>query len=111
MSEIYGDSASISTTEYSLPNDSIILTPITTPNTVQLFLDLSNLQAGDEFELRIYEKVIGSASQVLIFPVVSLVSGMSSYVTPALCLEHGWDITLVKVAGSDRTIAWSIRTP
>jgi len=31
------------------------------------------------------------------------------FVTPSLLLIHGWDMTLLKVAGTDRAIDWSIR--
>ena len=30
-------------------------------------------------------------------------------VTPALVLMHGWDMTILKLAGTDRSIEWSIR--
>lgn len=109
MSELYANSASISTTEYSLPNNSTTLTPITTEKTVQVFLNTSNLAAGDEYELRIYDKVISTGSQVLVFPIVTLTSGIAAWVSPALRLKHGWDVTLVKTAGTDRTIEWSLR--
>ncbi|TNE87046.1 MAG: hypothetical protein EP324_08210 [Gammaproteobacteria bacterium] len=109
MSELYGNSASISTTEYSLPNNSTTLTPITTEKTVQVFLNTSAIAAGDEFELRIYDKVISGGSQVLVFPIVTLTSGIDAWVSPALRLKHGWDVTLVKTAGTDRTIEWSLR--
>jgi uncharacterized protein YhhL (DUF1145 family) len=30
-------------------------------------------------------------------------------VSPALVLMHGWDMSLLKTAGTDRAITWSIR--
>lgn len=111
MAEIYGNSATIGATEHSLPNNSTTLTPIATANTIQLFLDASAIAAGDEFELRIYEKVLTGGSQVLVFPIVTLTSGIDAWVSPALRMEHGYDVTLLKAAGTDRSISWSIRTP
>lgn len=106
----YEDSASISTTEYSLPNDSTTLTPITADGVYQVFIDFSAMVAGDTYELKIYEKVQSGGTQRLIATsTLSGVQGQPHYVSPSLILLHGWDVTLKRLAGSDRTIGWSIR--
>lgn len=110
ITEPYADFASIGTTEYSLPNDSTSAASITDDGVYQLFLDLSNLAAGDSFELKIYEKVISTESQrVVQTQTFSNVQPTPNVVLPSLILMHGWDMTLKKLAGTDRNIAWSIR--
>ncbi|WP_372810101.1 hypothetical protein [Litorivivens sp.] len=109
MSELYGNSATISTTEYSLPNNSTTLTPITTEKTVQIMINTSNVAAGDEYELRVYSKVISTGAQVLVWPIVTITGGPPSVTIPALRLMHGWDVTLKKIAGTDRSFEWSLR--
>jgi hypothetical protein len=110
LSAAYENSASVSTTEYSLPNNSTTLTPITADGVYQLFLDLNALVAGDTYELKLYEKVLSAGTQRLIETwVFTGVQGKPHWVAPSLLLLHGWDMTLKRLAGSDRTIGWSIR--
>lgn len=52
----YEDSASISSTEYSLPNDSTSLSAITTDGIYQAFVYIASMAAGDQFRFRIYER-------------------------------------------------------
>lgn len=106
----YENSASISTTEYSLPNNSTTLTPITVDGVYQAFIDVANMAAGDQYELKVYEKVTSGGTQRLADTFI--LTGAQSkpcFVLPSLIFLHGWDITLKRLAGSDRTIGWSIR--
>ena len=107
----YENSATISTTEYSLPNNSTSLTPITADGVYQLFLDLSALTATEEYLLKIYEKVQSAGTQRVVDQVTFIGTQYPAhYVYPvALVLLHGWDMTMDKIAGTDRAIAWSIR--
>lgn len=110
ITALYEDSASISTSEYSLPNDSTSLAAITTDGVYQVFLDLSALAAGDEYELKVYEKVQSGGTQRVVYRAYFVsVQATPHSVTPSLVLMHGWDVTLKRLAGSDRTIGWSIR--
>jgi hypothetical protein len=108
----YEDSATISTTEYSLPNDANYSSgsPMTADGVYQLFLDLNALASGDSFELKIYEKVTAAGSQRLVDTfTLNGAQSKPGAVYPSLILLHGWDITLKKLAGTDRAIGWSIR--
>jgi hypothetical protein len=110
ITALYENSASISTTEYSLTNNSTSIAAKTDDGVFQCFLDLNALASGDEYELRIYEKVQSAGTQRIVYR--SYFVGAQSephFVTPSLVLMHGWDITLDKLAGTDRTIGWSIR--
>ena len=104
------DSATISTTEYSLPADSTTLAAQTDDCMLQVWLDLANLAAGDQFELKIYEKITSAGSQRLVTTrVFTGVQSEPGWALPALIVGNGWDVTLKKLAGTDRSIAWSLR--
>ena len=109
ISEAYSNSASIGSTEYSCPNASTSLTPITDDGVYQVFLDTANLASGDQFQLRVYEKVTSGGTQRVVYEAILTGGGYATYVFPSLVLLHGWDVTLKKLAGTDRTIYWSIR--
>lgn len=106
---ITSDAATISTTEYSLNADSTTLAADTNDYAVQAYIDFANMAAGDQYEIRVLEK-INAGSQLPIY--TATVTGVQTepFVTPSLILGEGWDVTVKKLAGTDRSIAWSIRT-
>ena len=112
LTEAYTNSQTVSTTEHSLPNDATYSSssPMTADGMYQAFIDLSAMAAGDEFEFKVYEKVSSTATQSLVY-VKNFVGRCATplHVTPALILFHGWDMTLKKISGTDRSIEWSIR--
>lgn len=109
IAESHSGSASIGTTEYSCPNASTTLTPVTTDGIYQVFLDLSAMAAGDQYQIRVYEKCQSSSTQRVIYEAIITGTMAPTWVSPSLILLHGWDVTLKKLAGTDRTLEWSIR--
>lgn len=110
ITALYENSATISTTEYSLTNNSTTLAAKTDDGVFQCFLDLSAMVDGDQFELKIYEKVQSAGTQRLLdHRVFSDVQAFPHIVLPSLVLMHGWDYSLKKLSATDRAIAWSIR--
>jgi len=104
------DSATISTTEYSLPAKQAGPTSQTTVGVFQFFIDLANMDAGDQYQIRIYEKYDANGSQRLMEEwIVTGAQSKPLFPTPSFMLGEGWDITMKKLAGTDRTIYWSIR--
>jgi hypothetical protein len=104
-------SPTISTTEYSLPNASTTQTPRTEVGMYQLMLDLSALVAGDEYTLRIKERIVGGGTPRMIDRVVfSGAQATPGTVYPALLLGLGWDMTLQRTGGVDRVIPYTIRS-
>jgi len=82
----------------------------TTVGMFQAFIDLNALAAADVFEFRVYEKARAADTQRLCFYArFANAQAAPIYLSPALILGAGWDMTLIKVAGADRTITWSIR--
>lgn len=110
LSEAFAGTATIGQTPLSLPNNSTTLTPRTEDGIFQLFLDRSAVQDGDLFTLKIWEKVTGGGNQQCIATQpVGGYAGLLPYVTEPYILLHGWDMTLEKTGGTDRSFSWSIR--
>ena len=106
------DSATISTTEYSCPNDGNYNSGngITTDGMYQFFLDLNAMAAGDQFEIKLYEAAASGGTQRLIETwIVDGAQATPIWVSPMLLLTNAWDFTLKRISGSDRSILWSIR--
>jgi|CXWL01.1.fsa_nt_gi hypothetical protein len=110
LTQLYSGTATISTSEYSLVNNSTTLANATDDGVFQLFLDTNALTSSEEYTLRIYEKVLSSSTKRIVW--VSTLLGVQAepvIVTPALTLMHGWDFTFIRIAGTDRAFDWSIR--
>lgn len=110
LSEAFVDTGTtISTTEYSLTNDSTAIAAQTDDGVYQVFIGFHNLVAGDQYKVKVLEKVYAADSQRTIYEAI--VDGVQPgpFVTPTLILLHGWDVTVTKLAGTDRSITWSIR--
>lgn len=107
----YEGSASISTTPYSCTTASTTPGVITTDCSMQAWFDVTNIAAGDAFEFSIWEKVNGTGgTQNRVYSTVLVgVQGSLSYAFPALLVGNGWDVQMVKIAGTDRTLGFSIR--
>jgi len=112
IAESFQDSATISGTEYFLAADSTTQgSGQSTDAAVQLLLDLSALAAGDIYRVRAFDAVSSSGTSRAIFEEnIAGPVGTAHYATPTLLLLHKWDFSVTKIAGTDRSIAWSIRT-
>lgn len=105
---ITNDSATISTTEYFLFSDSTTATYQTTDAIVQVFIDFANMAAGDTYRVRIYEK---NPTTARVFYDCYLVGTQArQFVSPAFVLGVGYEVSVIRTAGSDRSIAWSLRS-
>lgn len=106
------DYATISTTEYSLPADTTsgVPTSQTTEGIFQFFVDFGNMAAGDQYRLRLYEKYDSAGTQRLVEEwIFTNAQSKPMFISPAFALGEGWDFTCLRLAGSDRSILWSIR--
>lgn len=111
ITEAFAVSETISTTEWSLTTDTAGPDLNTDDGVYQVFLDLNAFVDGDVFHFRAYEKVQSGDTQRCFFAQdISNAQGTEeNWVSPSFILLHGWDFTLVRVAGSDRAITASVR--
>lgn len=109
LTEAFTGSATIGTTEYSCPNASTTLTPRTEDGVYQAWFDTANIAIGDQYQFRIYERITSGGTQRIAYEAILTGSMADSWVFPSLMLLHGWDVTIRKLAGTDRSIGWSIR--
>ena len=118
ISEFATGTKAVDTTEWSIADVSTAngeaystATPLTTDGVYQLFLDVSDMVAGDELQIRIYEKCRSGDTQRICYQA-TLFGAQSEpiWVSPSLILLHGWDMTLDCIAGTSITVLWSIRS-
>lgn len=111
ISEAFANSQAVDTTEWSCCTDTSYDTGDlqTTDGVYQVFLDVSDMIAGDQLQIRVYEKVQSAGTARVVFQ--DILAGAQSepiWVSPSLILLHGWDITLDALAGTI-TVEWSVR--
>jgi hypothetical protein len=104
------DYATISTTEYSLPGDASGPTSQTTDGVFQFFIDFSAMTVTEQYRIRLYEKYDSGGTQRLVEEWILMgAQSKPMFVMPTFVLGEGWDVTVLKLAGTDRAIYWSIR--
>lgn len=107
------DFATVSTSEYSFPADTTTSVPVaqTTQGIFQFFVDLAAMTVTEQYRFRLYEKYDTSAGTIRLIEEWIFTGAQSKplFVTPSFILGQGWDFTGLKVAGTDRSIPWSIR--
>lgn len=112
ISEAFANTQSITTTEHSLPRDATYDSgqPQTDDGVYQVFIDVNAINAADLFRVRVYEKAQAGDTQRVVYE--AFIGGPQAtpiWISPTLILLHAWDVTLIKISGTDRTITWSIR--
>ena len=109
---LYSQSAqTISTTEYSLTNNSTSIATVTTSAIISIWLEVVNLIAGDEFALVLREKPVSGGTQRSV-TIASLVGVQADpiFISAGYQVGVGWDVTLKRIAGADRAFSWTIRS-
>jgi hypothetical protein len=111
ISEAFAGTQAVDTTEWSCCTDTSYDTGDlqTADGVYQVFLDLNDMIAGDQLQIRVYEKVgSGSTARIVYESILTGAQGVPIWVSPSLILLHGWDVTLDALAGTI-TVDWSIR--
>lgn len=111
ITALFENSATVGTSLYSAVNNSTTAPATsTTAGIYQTFFDTGAMAAGDEFAFTCYEKVTSGGTQRIVYQTVIVgVQTQIALAFPALILINGWDFTMQKLAGTDRTIGWSVR--
>ena len=112
IAESFQSSATMTTVEYWLAAASTTQgAGQSTDAMVQLFLEVNNLANGDEYRVRAWDAISSAGTvRVIMEWTISHAQSEPLWATPALILLHKWDFSVTKLAGTDRSIAWSIRT-
>lgn len=105
------DGVTVGSTELSIVSGTTTLQTIADDGVYQLWLDPvgAAVAKGDEFRVRIYEKVISSGTKRVVFSATISDAQAEVWTFPPLMLLHGWDMTIQKIAGTDRAWDASIR--
>lgn len=102
-------SQTVSNTEFSFPSDSTTRVAQTATGEFYVLIDVANMIAGDQFRLRLYEKIGGSgATQRVIYEESPTGLQPRNIVWGPVALRNGWDVTGLRVLGADRVIPISI---
>ncbi len=108
LTELYSSTGFIATTSapvsFAQATPSTGLSTSTQQGVVQAFLDFNNMIAGEQYEVKAWEKTVGAATQRLLETWVQ--DGAQAepiFVTPALTLMNGWDLTVQRVGTSSTT--------
>lgn len=103
------DSASISSTEYSLPADTTTGVPTSQSGgfILQAWVRIASIVAGDLFRVRFYRSINSGQVQMQEW---FLDAQQPSWVMPSVLLGStaGWDLTVTKISGTDRTVHWTL---
>jgi hypothetical protein len=110
ITEYASGNKTVSTTEWSLTTNTAGPDVDTSAGAYQVFLELNTLVKADQYVFKVYEKVLSSSTQRLVFQAYfSNAQSEPVWVSPTLILLNGWDMTLLKVAGADASINFSVR--
>ena len=111
ISEAFSGSPTIGSTEYFCASASTTASYQTTDGVYQLQVDLAAVAKGDVFVIRAYEKVVSSGTTRKVEEWrVANAQGSPVWVSPTLIFLHGWEFSLQKAAGTDRSLPFSIRS-
>lgn len=104
------DGVTVGVTELSIVSGTTTLQTITDDGVYQLWVDASTMLKADEFKIRLYEKVEATGGVKKVFHTATLLGLQAEvFVTPTFILINGWDMTIQKIAGTDRAFDASIR--
>jgi len=112
IAELYSGTEVVVGTEWSCTTDTSGPDADTTDGVFQVFLDVSDMVAGDELAIKVYEKCRSADTQRVVYfeTLMGAQTSQPIWVSPCLILMHGWDVTLKQISGTANiTVNWSIR--
>lgn len=104
------DGVTVGATELSIVSGTTTLQSVAVAGAYQLFIDAGTMAKADEFRVKIYEIVEATGGTKKVLTQWSLQGVQTEiFVTPTFMLMNGWDMTIQKIAGTDRAFDASIR--
>lgn len=104
------DGVTVGTTELSIVSGTTTLQTITVVGKYWLVVDAFAMAKADEYRARIYEKGHSGGTKKVLYQATLQGVQTELFITVPLPLELGWDMTLQKIAGTDRAFDATIRT-
>lgn len=99
-------------TQTATVNTEHTLATITSAKTLQLYVDLANLAAGDVVELRVYLKVLsGGTSKEAQYAVYGGVQAQPIVWSIPVMSDIEASFSLKQVAGTGRSFPWKVLSP
>jgi len=109
VTEVFTGTEAVSTTEWSMTTDTAGPDAETSTGIFQVFVDASDMVAGDVLQIRLYEKCRSGDTQRLVHEwVLTGAQAEPMWVSDSFILLQGWDFTLLAISGTI-TCNWSIR--
>ena len=102
-------SVTVGATELSIVSGTTTLQSVAVAGAYQLVIDASTLAKGDEYRVKIYEKAKSAGTKRVLSQWALLGVQAELFCTPTFQLINGWDMTIQKIAGTDRAFDASIR--
>ena len=103
-----GGTATISTTEYWLASASTSKSDQTDDAILTVWIDFAAMLAGDQYKIRLVE-LVNAGTQRTAFEAIVTGAQANPWVMPAMIVGEGWEVGVVKLLGTDRSIRWSLR--
>jgi len=108
ITELYTSTGFIATTDAPVSiaqaTPSTSLSTNTGPGIYQLVLDLNAMVAGEQYEVKVLEKAVTAGTQRLLETwVLDGAPAEPIFMTPAVTLLNGWDITVQRVTTTSTT--------
>ena len=108
ISEYATFSMTVSTTELSMTGGTSTIQTQTDDGVYQVFVDLNAATETEEFTFYVREKDRSSGTQRQV-PIGTCNGTGVMFISDSYLLMHGWDFTVIKNAGTDRTLTGSVR--
>lgn len=108
-SEFFQRTVTVSTTELSLTAAVAGPRSETAVGVFECEIDLSAMAAGDKFQFKGYEKTASGGTQRAFLDVTFSGKQSQNALSRARIMLHGWDYTIKKIAGTDRSVVASVR--
>lgn len=102
-------SVTVGATPISIVSGTTTVNDTAVTGVFQLWIDASVMAKGDEYKVKLSERVKAAGTRRT-FAQWSLLGVQTEvFVTPTFILMNGWNMTIEKVAGTDRAFDASIR--
>ncbi len=122
LSELFASTGFIATTvpvSVAQATPSTNLSTSTSQGVIQALFDFNNMIAGEQYAVKLYEKVSSAGTQRLMETwITDSAQAEPIFIIPSLLLMQGWDLTVERVptsstttsTGSSRHILSSVRS-